>query len=75
VKPPHYCSDGVSCSFLFIYFIYNEEPEIRDFEKDQAQHQESDNSSIKKVSLIFCLLVTFSDNLATNIHINNTDEK
>lgn len=59
------CFLFVSC----IYLIYNEEPESSDLEQDKVERQESDNSSMKKVSLIFCLLVTFSDNLIPNIHI------
>lgn len=49
--------------------MYNEEPESSDLELDQVEPQGSDNSSIKKVSIIFCLLVTLSNNLIPNIHI------
>lgn len=49
--------------------MYNEEPESSDLELDKVEPQGSDNSSIKKVSIIFCLLVTLSNNLIPNIHI------
>lgn len=49
--------------------MYNEEPESSDLELDKVEPQGSDNSSIKKVSIIFCLRVTLSNNLIPNIHI------
>lgn len=49
--------------------MYNEEPESSDLELDKVEPQGSDNSSIKKVSIIFCLLVTLSNNMIPNIHI------